>query len=187
MAAADALAPRGELPVLDLQRIAVCRASGNRFAEGQDLVDDPKPDLLQEFLRGQDTPCPACGYNLRELTGSRCPECGEVLALQVGAVEPRLDASIAGLIGLAAGTGFNGLFLFAVLIYDLVMRHGWDGDRHLLVILGLGFFAIGWAMAIWLRFWRKIRRLSPTQRWLLVGAGWLLTIADIVVFAISVN
>lgn len=40
-------------------------------------------DLLQEFLAQQDAPCPACGYNLRGLTGPACPECAGVLTLGV--------------------------------------------------------------------------------------------------------
>ena len=52
----------------------------------------PRPDddtLLLEFLRGRDAPCPRCGYNLRDLPASACPECHEPLALAVGFRKPR--------------------------------------------------------------------------------------------------
>ncbi len=45
--------------------------------------------LLLEFLRGRDAPCPLCGYNLRDLSASTCPECREPLALAVGFRKPR--------------------------------------------------------------------------------------------------
>ena len=37
----------------------------------------------------RDRPCPVCGYNLRQLTGNVCPECGQPFKLQVGAVHVR--------------------------------------------------------------------------------------------------
>src|SRR5437016_1347309 len=67
--------------------------------------------LLQTFLADRDVPCPQCGYNLRDLRGSRCPECGEDLVLRVTVAEPRQAALIAGLVGLSAGAGLNGLLL----------------------------------------------------------------------------
>ena len=81
-------------------------------------MDDPAPQveprersLLREFLADQDIQCPQCRYNLRSLTGDRCPECGEQLLLGVHLVEPKLAAPIAGIIGLAAGAGLNGLLI----------------------------------------------------------------------------
>lgn len=32
---------------------------------------------LLEYLAERDVPCPGCGYNLRNLTGALCPECGK--------------------------------------------------------------------------------------------------------------
>ncbi len=40
-------------------------------------------DLLREFLSHRDAMCPACGYNLRGLTGQACPECAAALTLDV--------------------------------------------------------------------------------------------------------
>ena len=36
---------------------------------------------LQAFLAASDTPCPRCGYNLRDARGMACPECGSTLRL----------------------------------------------------------------------------------------------------------
>ena len=40
-------------------------------------------DVLRRFLHNRDAPCPRCGYNLRNLEGARCPECGDELVLRV--------------------------------------------------------------------------------------------------------
>ncbi len=42
---------------------------------------------LYDHLAGRDTPCPGCGYNLRDLTAPRCPECDRPLRLEVRAAE----------------------------------------------------------------------------------------------------
>jgi hypothetical protein len=41
-------------------------------------------DLLHQFLKDHDAPCPECRYNLRNLTTDRCPECGTPVTLTVG-------------------------------------------------------------------------------------------------------
>lgn len=51
----------------------------------------PQEQTPEQWLRGylaqHDAPCPACGYNLRQLTQTNCPECGLVLKLSVGSDE----------------------------------------------------------------------------------------------------
>ena len=41
----------------------------------------PDDEPLIAFLRDRDVPCPRCGYNLRNLTMAKCPECEHPLAL----------------------------------------------------------------------------------------------------------
>ena len=55
--------------------------------DGKPAGDDVA--LLLEFLRGRNAPCPRCGYNLRDQSEPRCPECREQLALSVGFRAPR--------------------------------------------------------------------------------------------------
>jgi len=38
-------------------------------------------DPLITYLATHDAPCPGCGYNLRGLSGSTCPECGRAIHL----------------------------------------------------------------------------------------------------------
>jgi hypothetical protein len=41
------------------------------------------PDLVAAFLADHDVPCPRCGYNLRGLNASACPECSLKLNLGI--------------------------------------------------------------------------------------------------------
>lgn len=63
--------------------------------------------MLRAYLHDRDIHCPRCGYNLRSLTGGRCPECGTRLVLAVREAEPRLGAWIAltVMVCLNAGVG----------------------------------------------------------------------------------
>lgn len=40
-------------------------------------------DDLREYLAERDVACPGCGYNLRGLTQTNCPECGRALSVGV--------------------------------------------------------------------------------------------------------
>ena len=83
---------------------------------------DAPAEFLTTFLAGRNAACPGCGYNLRDLQGTRRPECGDILVLRVGLVEPKQAAPIAGLIGLAAGAGLNGLLLLYIAIQAAIVR-----------------------------------------------------------------
>ncbi len=48
-------------------------------------------ELLPAYLRHRDVPCPNCSYNLRDLTGTSCPECGQRLELVVDLGSPLLS------------------------------------------------------------------------------------------------
>ena len=61
----------------------------------QDPQGEPEPthedqgfDLLLRFVAQRDVPCPACGYNLRQLSRAVCPECGLALKLSIGSDTP---------------------------------------------------------------------------------------------------
>jgi hypothetical protein len=152
-----------------------------------DVHDDAPAEFLTTFLEGRDAACPGCGYNLRDLQGTRCPECGDMLVLRVGLVEPKQAAPIAGLICLAAGAGLNGLLLLYIAIQVAIVRPNFYGVERFLVVNSIGFIVQSGAMGVWLRKWRSIRRLTVGPRWGLVIACWILTLSNLVVFALSVH
>src|SRR5438045_2504229 len=108
--------------------------------------------LLRQFLSERDVPCPRCGYNLRNLGGNRCPECGDALALRVNLSEPRLGPLIAGLVSLSAGAGLNGLLLLYGLMV-VAFQHRGSGLDSFFICNGVGFAVEGLALAAWLTRW----------------------------------
>ena len=150
-------------------------------AEAASAVADAR---LLDFVRDRDVFCPGCGYNVRNLTSDRCPECGEQLQLGLQLAEPRQAAPIAGLVGLAAGLGLGGLLLIYAVIITTVMRQG-TGDLDRFVTINMtGFIVHGVALVLWIRNWKRIRRLSFAPKWLLVSAAWALPLAFVFLFAV---
>jgi hypothetical protein len=146
-----------------------------------DEVGGDDAALLKHYLAARDAPCPHCQYNLRDLTGTVCPECGEPLALRVQSLEPRQAAPIAGLIALTAGAGLNGLLViyWVATIYEKQRDRFWD---EFITVNGIGFLVLAVAITVWLLAWRKIRRLATMKRWGLVVACAAITIADLIIF-----
>ncbi len=72
-------------------------------------------ELLKMLLAVRDVPCPVCGYNLRAITSTNCPECGAKLDLRVGSTDLKLGPWLAALLvvglplGFLAGAAFLGL------------------------------------------------------------------------------
>jgi hypothetical protein len=148
----------------------------------QDAAFSPS-SLLIAYLSGSDVPCPQCAYNLRNLQGNRCPECGEELVLRVNRADPRQKLVIAGVIGLSAGAGFSALMILIGLI--MLGIHGSIGDSiRLFTALGGGLVIESVAIYCWLRNWRRIRNLSTITRVWLVVACWVLSLLNAVVLAL---
>lgn len=76
-------------------------------------------DSLQKFLSGRDTDCPKCGYNLRDLQGFVCPECGEFITIEsLEPIQPttwvqdfvwaihKLNICVIGFVGVCTGLMF---------------------------------------------------------------------------------
>ncbi len=80
------------------------------------MPDEPPPTLdldrmLLDFVHGRDVACPQCGYNLRNLTTTTCPECKQALKMQVGVQRPPLLPFV-----LAIAPGIFGGLCAAVLV-----------------------------------------------------------------------
>jgi hypothetical protein len=145
-------------------------------------------DHLRAFVAGRDVPCPSCNYNLRDLTDSRCPECGQRLELRVGLSEPRLGLWIAGVVGLAAGAGFNLLLLVYVGLEVLQPPKRMGGILGTFVMVnGAGLLIMGASLACWLYFRRPFRRLGAPHRVLLVLGCWLMALTDVGIFQATIR
>ena len=127
--------------------------------------------LLRAYLAARDQPCPRCWYNLRDLTGSRCPECGDELRLQVGLVEPRLAAYLVALSFACLGLGASALLGMVAL---LDAPASWWGQACAFALIGL-FVASAAATSVLLRKRLVFRRLSREAQW-----GWAMSLAGLV-------
>ncbi|KAA0217199.1 MAG: hypothetical protein DYG94_01835 [Leptolyngbya sp. PLA3] len=143
-----------------------------------------RSEYLERFLAEHDTPCPGCGYNLRGLEGDLCPECGERLELRIGLADPRLSQFIGGLIGLAAGLGFHGLFLIWVGYMAAVERFSmWDSLPPLVV----GLIGSVGAIIMWVAMRARMRRLTLSRRRVLVFVCWGWSLGTVLWFFASMR
>lgn len=151
------------------------------------LLAEPGDDMLTAYLSERDAACPGCGYNLRGLTGRACPECNQRLRLLVGLEEPKLGLWIAGLLGAAAGAGFNGLLVGYAVIQISVrgFRRGFFDEFT--IYNGAGLMVMGGLVFLWIRFGRRIRRMGLFAKLLLVGLSWFLSAVDLVWFSYLVR
>jgi hypothetical protein len=162
--------------------------SGILSPPGNAAGDAGDTDLLRTFLADRDVSCPQCGYNLRDLRGRRCPECGEDLVLRVNVAEPRQAALITGLVGLSAGAGFSGLLLLYLFILTLRDR-SWS-DPNLAKFVGItagGLVVEGIALVVWLWYWRRIRRASRGVRIALAVGCWVSALLNLLVFTFTIK
>ncbi len=124
-------------------------------------------DLLTAYLSERDEPCPLCGYNLRNLTSNRCPECGDFIRLSIVSIEPRLAAYITTLV--ACCLGFGGGTLFGIVVLIRAPSYWWStaAARVLLAQWVVSAALLPYLLARRRRF----RGLSRRAQWLLaVGA-----------------
>ena len=93
--------------------------------------------VLQQFLISRDIACPRCKYNLRDCSGTFCPECGVPLELHVVSAYQRLGWWLVGFIAWAVPFGFN-LILAAIAGYGAwQLRNNWTWDDSDWMLLGV--------------------------------------------------
>ncbi len=137
--------------------------------------------LLLDFVRQRDVPCPLCGYNLRDLTLPRCPECRQDLLLTVGVRNLRfvwLVATIAPCI-------FSGIAA-AMLAIPILIAFGRGTDQAPMQVVGLDAF--GWLsgvaglLILRYRFAFLIRSPSTQRNWAI--AMWAIHVATFLILLV---
>lgn len=110
------------------------------------MSDEPRetldPDrMLLDFVGGRDVQCPLCGYNLRDLTKTTCPECEHPLELRVGVQQLRLLPFV---LAIAPGifSGSCAAVLAIVIFVNFIVNQG--------VLVGVGWRMIGLDLFGWL-------------------------------------
>lgn len=139
-------------------------------------------ELLRAYLAAHREPCPSCGYELHQLTGGKCPECGQALCLRVGLETPNLAAFVTGLVGLAAGFGFSGTVLLLLIYIELIEQFG--PPFSIWVVLAVESSVSLGLILLWIRFGNAIRRMARGRRWPLAIACGALPIVNMIVYVI---
>ncbi len=145
---------------------------------------EEKAERLQRFLEGEDAPCPICGYNLRHLKGTTCPECGAALELRVGSMDLKLGRWIALLISLVIPVGYGVVELFFAVLWIArdIISNGYTGQLGLsfswywplMVLAGLTGALLAAAIFLRRRFWLltdQLQRLWLCSTFVIVGAA----------------
>jgi hypothetical protein len=140
---------------------------------------------LRAFLAGRDEPCPGCGYNLRGLTSSACPECNQSLCLTVSLVEPRTGSLIAAIVALAVGAGAAGVWLFFLVCLSLY--YGGAPPAWFAVVPGLTVVVEGSLLLLLARKAGRIwfRTISGPASRLVVGSCVALTSSCVLVYLLQ--
>jgi hypothetical protein len=113
---------------------------------------------LREFLADRDELCPRCRYNLRGLTTSSCPECGEVLRLQTLRERPRVRKSAWVVVGI--WTQLGSCVLLWTLI-DLATVGSADGQAGFDYVIPLGLAGL---LALWGMVWFALVWAATPER-----------------------
>lgn len=138
--------------------------------------------LLLEFLRDRDATCPACGYNLRNLTRPVCPECRETLALTVGYQKPRIGLFVAAI----TPSIFSGI-CGVIMLLPLMMIPGPPAPplgAYLLDLFGLSSGLLGLGLFVFRQAFLRQSRVSQ-MAWAFVT--WIIHVLAFIIVLASAN
>lgn len=149
----------------------------------------PGQEMLREYLAHRDEPCPSCGYNLRGLQGTRCPECALEVRLGVQLSDARTGLLISAIVGLMISAAPAGALLLFVGFMSLRFRPPPARDALILcafpaiVALLLGTCASLLARPRGRRWFRRVP--ESTARGVAWGA-WIASIVAGVVYLVII-
>ena len=144
------------------------------MGEPDRLPRDPSPEMLLAFLRDHDAPCPICGYNLRGVTLSVCPECECPIELGVSSSSSYLGAWLLALLAFAMPLSFD-LIIGTMMLIGLIMSAGENAEGVFLLVslVTLTLVSVGmlWVLVARKRDWlRMARRKQWRLAWALFAA-----------------
>lgn len=142
--------------------------------------DGSDHDLLVTYLKDRGAPCPGCGYDLRNLTSDRCPECGQQLVLGVHLAEPKLAAFIGGLVGLAMSAGFSWLLCLFAITVERPVAGVWGA----ILVPGVVSTIL---LVVWIKMRSWLRLGSSSLRITAVSICWCVPLANIIFFINAVH
>ena len=139
-------------------------------------------EMLLEFLREHEAPCPVCGYNLKALTRPICPECGQELVLAVGAARLHF-----GWLFAAVAPGFFSGIAAVFVLVPIVIMTAVANRRPPLRIIAVDAF--GWCSGVFAILLaanrhRFIAQPRARQRWWALGI-WLVHVAALGLFIMA--
>ncbi|MFK7884071.1 MAG: hypothetical protein AB8F26_07815 [Phycisphaerales bacterium] len=135
-------------------------------------------DRLVGYLNGRDVDCPSCGYNLRGLKSSACPECDEhltVRAIRYQKEDPKTPSFIVGAVGFVPAAVLLLVIWFDALNWPDFFKRGDPPrleDLKLVMMILLPIDVVG---GFWKWFdWAEEMTLRPAGfRWGWAAACWL--------------
>lgn len=173
---------------------AAVPADGSAAAAEGAASASASDEELKGYLRDRDVECPSCRYNLRDLSSSRCPECGLGLSVYVLCTKDWVTGSLsmtAGLAGLSIGALISVYAMTALMVAAITAIVDGEVAGALLALLLMGLCALPMvALVQWLKRARRIVHYSPWLRVLLVALCWWHTWllgALVVVFVVLVR
>ena len=126
----------------------------------------PEAHLL-DFTSERDVSCPGCGQNLRDLAGSRCPECGVSLQLTVGTVRRPPLLLMLAIIPL----GFSCVALVMLVVSIVMIAQPAPYPWQVIYLVCMGIFNTLLCFLL-CRYGRAFLQQSMTRQALLAGLAW---------------
>ena len=143
---------------------------------------DGAPDdaeLVRAFLKGRDVVCPLCGYNLRDLTETRCPECRKELTLAVSLRELRFG----WLLATVTPGFFSGIAAGLLLIPLVLVPLGGGGPAPWFVLIADAFgWLSGLGALVLVRYRHAFLRQSTSRQQVWALLAWAVHIWAFVLF-----